>query len=77
MRTDIDAMAFSTVISALMVLVNYLARLSAMPREAVRALVLLVSPFARHVAEGGSSGTQRRSRTSPGQPGPRPSESTT
>ena len=44
--TDIDAMAFNTAISALMVFVNHLARLSAMPREAVRALVLLVSPFA-------------------------------
>src|SRR6267378_5990246 len=49
--TDIDAMAFNTAISALMVFVNHLARLSAMPREAVRALVLLVSPFAPHVAE--------------------------
>src|SRR4030095_12205695 len=35
----------------LMVFVNHLARLSATPREAVRALVLLVSPFAPHVAE--------------------------
>ena len=49
--TDIDAMAFNTAISALMVFVNHLSRLSAMPREAVRALVLLVSPFAPHVAE--------------------------
>jgi hypothetical protein len=49
--TDIDAMAFNTAISVLMVFVNHLARLSAMPREAVRALVLLVSPFAPHVAE--------------------------
>jgi leucyl-tRNA synthetase len=49
--TDIDAMAFNTAISALMVFVNHLARLSAMPREAVRALVLLVSPFAPHVSE--------------------------
>src|SRR3989441_6847385 len=49
--TDLDAMAFNTAISALMVFVNHLARLSAMPREAVRALVLLVSPFAPHVAE--------------------------
>jgi leucyl-tRNA synthetase len=46
--TDIDAMAFNTAISALMVFVNHLARLSAMPREAVRALV---SPFAPLVAE--------------------------
>src|SRR5262249_58800422 len=49
--TDIDAMAFNPPISALMVFVNPLARLSAMPAEAVRALVLLVSPFAPHVAE--------------------------
>jgi leucyl-tRNA synthetase len=33
------------------VFVNHLARLSATPREPVRALVLLVSPFAPHVAE--------------------------
>ena len=44
-------MAFNTAISAMMVLVNHLARLAAMPREAVRALVLLVSPFAPHLGE--------------------------
>ncbi len=49
--TDIEAMAFNTAISTLMVLVNHLARLPAPPRDAVRALVLLVSPFAPHVAE--------------------------
>ncbi len=49
--TDIDAMAFNTAISTLMVFVNHLARLAVMPGEAVRALVLLVSPFAPHVAE--------------------------
>jgi leucyl-tRNA synthetase len=49
--TDIDAMAFNTAISALMVFVNHLDGLSAMSREAVRTLVLLVSPFAPHVAE--------------------------
>ena len=41
----------NTAISALQVFVNHLARLSAMPREPVRALVLLVPPFAPHVAE--------------------------
>src|SRR5262249_60799648 len=51
LTTDTDAMPFNTPISALMVLVTPLARLSAMPAEAVRALVLLVSPFAPHVGE--------------------------
>jgi leucyl-tRNA synthetase len=48
---DIEAMAFNTAISALMVFVNHLARLPATPREAAQTLVLLVSPFAPHVAE--------------------------
>jgi leucyl-tRNA synthetase len=48
---DIEAMAFNTAISALMVFVNHLARLATPPRAAVESLVLLVSPFAPHVAE--------------------------
>ena len=48
---DIEAMAFNTAISAMMVFVNHLARLPSPPREAVESLVLLVSPFAPHVAE--------------------------
>jgi leucyl-tRNA synthetase len=48
---DIEAMAFNTAISALMVFVNHLGRLPATPRAAAETLVLLVSPFAPHVAE--------------------------
>ena len=48
---DIEALAFNTAISALMVAVNHVAGLDAMPREAAETLVLLVSPFAPHVAE--------------------------
>jgi leucyl-tRNA synthetase len=48
---DIEAMSFNTAISAMMVLVNHLASLAAPPREAMRALALLVSPFAPHLGE--------------------------
>jgi leucyl-tRNA synthetase len=48
---DLEAMAFNTAISAMMVLVNHLTALPELPREAAEALVLLVSPFAPHVAE--------------------------
>src|SRR5262249_3358409 len=49
--TDRDAVPFNTPLAALRVSENPLARLSAMPHEAVRALILLVSPFAPHIAE--------------------------
>ncbi len=48
---DIEAMSFNTAISAMMVLVNHLASLDAPPREGMRALALLVSPFAPHLGE--------------------------
>jgi leucyl-tRNA synthetase len=48
---DVEALAFNTAISAMMVLVNHLATLPELPREAAEALVLLVAPFAPHVAE--------------------------
>jgi leucyl-tRNA synthetase len=48
---DIEGMAFNTAISAMMVLANHLAALPAVPREAMRALTLLVSPFAPHLGE--------------------------
>ena len=50
--TDIDAMAFNTAISALMVLTNHLAGLKEnVPIEAVEKLVLMVSPIAPHLGE--------------------------
>ena len=49
---DIEALRFNTAISAMMELLNKLGELpDPLPREAVRTLVLLVSPFAPHVAE--------------------------
>ncbi len=48
---DVEAMAFNTAISAMMVLLNHLAAQPSPPREAALALILLVSPFAPHVAE--------------------------
>lgn len=50
--TDIDALGFNTAISALMVFTNKLKELEGPPpRRAVETLVLLLSPFAPHVAE--------------------------
>lgn len=56
--SDIDRMAFNTAISNLMIYANSLvaaAKVSSLrgglPREALETLVLLVSPFAPHVAE--------------------------
>jgi leucyl-tRNA synthetase len=48
---DIQAMRFNTAISAMMILVNHLARLDKVPAAATRALTLLVSPFAPHIGE--------------------------
>jgi leucyl-tRNA synthetase len=48
---DVEALAFNTAISALMVFVNHLARRPETPRVAAETAVLLVSPFAPHVAE--------------------------
>ena len=48
---DVEGMAFNTAISAMMVLVNHLAAQPSPPREAVLALILLVSPFAPHLGE--------------------------
>jgi leucyl-tRNA synthetase len=49
--TDVDALSFNTAISSLMVFSNHLASLKELPREPTRALVLLLSPMAPHVAE--------------------------
>ncbi|CAN0308483.1 unnamed protein product, partial [Hapterophycus canaliculatus] len=48
---DIDELAFNTAISALMVLTNHLMTFEKPPREALEALVLMVSPFAPHLGE--------------------------
>jgi leucyl-tRNA synthetase len=48
---DIEALAYNTAISAMMVLTNHLLSLPAVPREALRAITLLISPFAPHLGE--------------------------
>jgi leucyl-tRNA synthetase len=64
---DIEAMRFNTAVSAMMILVNHLSKLKVVPREAVRDLALILSPFAPHVSEeiwdrvGPHAGRERRS----------------
>ena len=48
---DIDRLQFNTAISALMVLVNDLTREPVRPRAAIEKLLLLLAPFAPHLAE--------------------------
>ena len=47
---DIDNNKFNTAISAIMILVNEIYRLNKLTREEYRKLILLVSPFAPHLA---------------------------
>ncbi len=48
---DLDAMRFNTAIAAMMELTNHLTGLSVRPRAALETLVLLLAPFAPHLAE--------------------------
>jgi leucyl-tRNA synthetase len=48
---DLDAMAFNTAISAMMEFTNHLTRQTVRPRSVLRTFVLLLSPFAPHLAE--------------------------
>jgi leucyl-tRNA synthetase len=48
---DLDGMRFNTAISALMELSNHLTRLEARPRQVMETLVLLLAPYAPHLAE--------------------------
>jgi leucyl-tRNA synthetase len=48
---DIDALRFNTAVSAMMILVKQLQALPAVPKEAAEALVLMLAPFAPHIAE--------------------------
>ena len=48
---DIEALRFNTAISAMMILANRLTSLDRPAREAVEKLVLMLSPFAPHIAE--------------------------
>ena len=46
--TDIEGLRFNTAISALMILTNELAKGDTVPTEALKALVLLLSPRSAH-----------------------------
>jgi leucyl-tRNA synthetase len=49
---DVEAMRFNTAISAMMILVRHLGQLErGVPREALRQLTLILSPFAPHLGE--------------------------
>jgi leucyl-tRNA synthetase len=48
---DIESFGFNTAISAMMILVNHLMKLTVVPKAAVEKLVLILAPFAPHVAE--------------------------
>ncbi|MET0595923.1 MAG: leucine--tRNA ligase, partial [Polyangiaceae bacterium] len=48
---DIENLRFNTGISSMMILTRHLAEQSPPPREGVKALVLLLSPYAPHIAE--------------------------
>ncbi len=48
---DIETFGFNTAISAMMIFVNHIAKLTVIPKEAVEKLVLILAPFAPHIAE--------------------------
>jgi leucyl-tRNA synthetase len=48
---DLDGMRFNTAIAAMMELSNHLTRLDARPREVLATFLLLLAPFAPHLAE--------------------------
>ena len=51
MTDDIEKLKFNTAISALMVLVNDLTKETVRPRAVLEKLLLLLAPFAPHMAE--------------------------
>jgi leucyl-tRNA synthetase len=50
-RTEMDAMRFNTAIARLIVLNNHLTSVDRVPRSVAEPLVLMVAPFAPHIAE--------------------------
>src|SRR5262249_51581244 len=48
---DLDGMRFNTAIAAMMELTNHLTKLDMKPRSVLESFVLLLSPFAPHLAE--------------------------
>ena len=51
LRTDIEAFSFNTAVSAFMIAVNELNELKCTKREILEPLIILLSPFAPHIAE--------------------------
>jgi leucyl-tRNA synthetase len=49
--SDIETFGFNTAISAMMIFVNHLAKQQVRPRSAVEPFLLLLAPFAPHIAE--------------------------
>ena len=48
---DIETFGFNTAISAMMIFINHLGRQTIRPRSAIEQLVLILAPFAPHIAE--------------------------
>jgi leucyl-tRNA synthetase len=49
--SDIETFGFNTAISAMMIFVNHLAKQAVRPRSVVESFILLLAPFAPHIAE--------------------------
>src|ERR1700722_4071051 len=48
---DLDGMRFNTAIAAMMEFTNHLTRLEARPKSVLNSFILLLGPFAPHIAE--------------------------
>ena len=48
---DIESFGFNTAISAMMILLNHLVKLTVVPKAVIEKLVLVLAPFAPHIAE--------------------------
>lgn len=48
---DIENLRFNTAVSQMMIFINHMTRLSARPHECLKAFILLLNPFAPHLAE--------------------------
>jgi leucyl-tRNA synthetase len=48
---DIESFGFNTAISAMMIFVNHLSKQSVRPKSVIEKFVLILAPFAPHIAE--------------------------
>jgi leucyl-tRNA synthetase len=48
---DIESFGFNTAISAMMIFVNHLSRLTVRPKAVIEKIILILAPFAPHIAE--------------------------